>query len=443
MRKLVLAFSSILLVSVAFAQSTTPPAPPLSGTVNTAETTPPPRYEDNVRPLGGVQNFDLGSRTELFNLLTTAFDFSQSYGTNPGLQTGTGGETAWGGTTNVGGTLQLMRTDTAQHFSLSYRGAAQLNSYNSDLNTQIHALHLSESINAGRWNYVLGNDLSYEPNAFGANPPIMFPGTDFVGGGFRPGVGPDSTIFTEQNTRLTNTTVGQVTYGLSRISSLTANVSYGILHYTNNDFLDTRQLTSTANYNHRFGRNTIGMGYTYSRFMYSAADENFDTHAAEFSYGRRVIGRVSIEVAAGPTFTRIHLGPISSLDITANARSTLKYVGTRTTLSLGYSRAVTAGSGITPGALTDNVYGTASRRLSQSVRVNLSVGYARNVGTESASTYNSVYAATDITRDIGRYLSMSLGYAGQRQTSDIGAANLSSHAAVVSLHWRFRPVRLQ
>lgn len=441
MRKLALALSSILLVSASFAQSIPPPAPPVAGSLDTSEPAPPPRYEDNVRPLGGVQNYDLGNRTDLFNLLTPTFDFSQSYGTNPGLQTVKGGETVWGATTSVGGSLQLMRTSTSQQFSMTYRGAAQLNSYNSALNTQVHALSLSESLGVGRWHYVFGNDLSYEPNAFGATLPFLFPGMD--GTGFRPGLGPDSTILTPQNTRLSETPMAQVSYGLSRSSVVTGNVSYGILHYTNDGFLDTRQLTSTGSYNHSFGHNTVGVAYTYSKFMYANADEDFNTQALEFSYARRIIGRVSIELGAGPTFTNIHVGPISFLNTTANGKANIKYAGNKTDLNFGYTRAVTAGSGITPGTITDDISGSIHRKLSHTFSINGSVRYVLNSGTAAPTNFNSSLFAADITRDVGRYLSMSIGYNGQGQTGNVSTANIASHAAVVSLRWRFRPVRLQ
>lgn len=449
MKKLVLALSIILLSSPMLAQSTQPlaqstqpPAPPLTGTVDDTDTAPPPRYEENVRPLSGVQDFDLGNRTELFNLLTPTFNFSQAYGTNPGLRTVTQGETIWGSTTAVGGSLQLMRAGTNQQLSMSYKGAALINSSDSSLNTQIHSLELSETINTGRWNYVLGNNLSYEPNATGASAPLLFPATDY-GSGFRPGISPNDTILTEQNTRLSNTIVGQVSYGLSRASMATANLSYGILHYTNNDFLDTRQLNSTGSYDHKIGRNTIGVGYTYSKFMYAHADENFETNSLEFTCGRRVVGRISVDGAIGPTFIIIHSGAVAFTDIRPTGRANFRYTGNLLNLAVGYSRAVTGGSGITSGALTDSVSGSVQRKLSQSLTANLSAGYSRNRGADGTSVFDNFSVTAGILRNIGRYMSLSLGYNGQQQTSNVSFANLSSNSVVMSLQWRFRPIRLQ
>lgn len=449
MKTLLLLFSVLLGAVNCLAQATEPPPPAATGLQDT-ETTPPPRYEDNVRPLSGVQNYDVGTRTDHMNVLIPAFTFSGSYGTNPGLQAGTQGETVWGSTTNLGGSLEMMRGSAAKLFSMSYRGSAQLNSYNSDLNTQIHSLDMTESITAGRWTYVLGDTLAYQPNAYGAYAPLLFPGvgTGAPGGGLQSGVTPNDTVLTSQNTQLSNTAVGQITYGLSRASSVTGSVSYGILHYLEGDLLDNRQLNATGGFDHRFGRNTMGVSYTHSRFMYDNIDENFYTNTIHLTYGRRVIGRFSLSLEAGPTLRTITTGTTSTTNTDVSGSASFQYTGNRAGFGLTYARAVTGGSGVMIGAITDSASFSADRRISHTFSTNVNAGYSRNseinAGTTGAGTdYKTFFAGAGISQQIGRYLSIGLGYRGQRQTSDLAAANLTSHSAVVSVQWRFRPLRLQ
>jgi hypothetical protein len=449
MKTSLLLFSVLLGAVNCLGQATEPPPPAATG-VQVADTNPLPRYEDNVRPLSGVQNFDVGTRTEYMNVLIPAFTFSGSYGTNPGLQSGTQGETVWGYTTNLGGSLDMMRGSAAKLFSMSYRGSAQLNSYNSSLNTQIHSLDMTESITTGRWTYVLGDTLSYQPNAYGAYAPLLFPGigTGIPGGGLQNGVTPNDTVLTSQNTQLSNTSIGQVTYGLSRASSVTGSVSYGILHYLEGDLLDNRQLNATGGFDHRFGRNTMGVSYTHSRFMYDNIDQNFYTNTIHLTYGRRVIGRFSLSLEAGPTLRTLTTGSNSSTSTDVSGSASFQYTSNRTNFSLGYARAVTGGSGVLIGAITDTVSFSADRRLSHTLSANAAAGYSKNSEINTGNTvtgtdYKTFFVGAGISQQIGRYLSFGLGYRGQRQTSDLAIANLTSHSAVVTMQWRFRPLRLK
>ena len=98
MKRNLLLLSITLIAAFAFGQSTDAPAPPtdapappLSGTTEAPTNPSSARYEENVRPLSGVQEFDLGYRTDRMNVLTPSFTFSEGYGTNPGLSTGSQG----------------------------------------------------------------------------------------------------------------------------------------------------------------------------------------------------------------------------------------------------------------------------------------------------------------------------------------------------------------
>lgn len=444
MKTFLLMLSVVLGVVSCLAQSTEPPAPAVAG-VNDADNTPPPRYEDNVRPLSGVQNFDVGTRTDRINVLVPALTMSGSYGTNPGYSYGSQGQTVWGATTNLGGSLQMERGNVSNLFSMSYLGSGQLNSYNSDLNTQVHSLGLKQSITAGRWNFVLGDTFAYQPNAYASYPTLLFPGINTGNpDNFRPGTGPNNTVLTSQNTQISNTGLGQATYGLTRASSITGNFSYGILHYLEGNLLDSQQLNATGGFDHRFGHDSMGVSYTYSRFMYDNVDETFDTNTIHLTYGHRVIGRFSIALEAGPTFRNIQSGGTSVRDVDVSGAASLHYTGNRSGFGLSYIRAVTGGSGVTVGAVTDSVSVSADRKITRFFSGNANAGYSLNSGITGAQTeYKTLFFGAGISRSVSRYLTFAVGYRGQRQTSDNASANFTSHAAVVSMQWQFRPIRLQ
>lgn len=444
MKSYFLLLTTVLIAATVVAQNAEPPVAPAIGVEDTAPA-PARRYEDNVRPLSGVQNFDLGGRVDRMNVLIPAFTMSGSYGTNPANQTGSQGETVWGYTTNIGGSLQMMRGSTARLFSLAYQGSAQLNSYDSDVNTQVHSLDLTQTITSGRWTYVLGNTLAYQPNAYGAHPALLYPGIDSgtPGGELRPGITPNDSILNSPNSQISNTSVGQITYGLSRVSSLTGSFSYGMLHFLEGDLLDTRQLSATGGFDRRFGRNTIGVSYTYSRFMYDHFDESFDTNTIHLTYGRRLLGRFSMTLAAGPTFRNRNTGSMSEVSTDVSGSATLQYASTRSTLAMSYARAVTGGSGVTAGAITDSIAVSGDRKLSRTFSANANAGYTINSEMFGAGTdYKTLFVGAGFARTIGRYLTFGLGYRGQQQTGNLASAEFTSHSAVVSMQWRFRPVRI-
>ena len=186
---------------------------------------------------------------------------------------------------------------------------------------------------------MLGDTLTYQPNAFAANGALLFPGSDIAtpGSDLKPGTGPNSSVLA-QNKQLSNTALGQISYGLSRSSVLTSSVSYGVLHYLDDNFLDTHEVKVTGGYDHSFGHNTVGVKYTYSKFMYDNVDANFYTNTMQATYGRRIIGRLSFNLGAGPTFRMTTTGATSITDADMSAHAGLMYYGSRTNVQLTYER---------------------------------------------------------------------------------------------------------
>jgi hypothetical protein len=444
MKKHILLTMVVLIGAWGFGQTPDPQAVP-AGPVEVSDgTNSAPRYEENVRPLSGVQSYDLGIRTDRLNVLTPSFTLSESYGTNPGLLFGSQSEPVWSSTTTLGGALQMARGNAKRLFSMSYLGSAQLSSYDSNLNTQIHSLEITQAIKAGRWDFLFGDTLRYQPNAYGASAPLLYAGSNVVQqSGFRPEVTPNDTVLSQQANQLTSTAVGQVSYGLSRTSVLTASASYGILRYLDGNFLDTQQFNASGGFDHRIGRNTVGVGYTYSRFMYDDLAQNFATNTVQLTFARRLLGRVTFAAGAGPTFTTTTIGSISNTNVDLSARASLQYANNRSTLDLSFSRAVTGGSGVTPGAVTNAISAGAERKLTRTISWSANGGYARNSSEASGTDFDTYYIATGVSHMVGRYMSISVGYRGQKQTSDSSFANLSTNSVVASFVWKFRPIRLQ
>lgn len=440
MKTKVFLLSFVLTSAFAVAQSTQPPS-----TAVEAEA-PIPRFEDNIRPLSGVQDYDLGTRTEKLNTLSPSLSISESYGTNPGLIVDATNKTTWGSVTNLGGALRLAKGNGPKLFTLDYRGTGQINSYDSDRNTQIHALNFVGQVQSGRWTYVVGDDLSYQPNAYGAYNSLLYPGvgSSISGSDIQPGVTTGNGILSSTGSKqFTSATFGQVNYQLSRKSEITFNGTFNLLNYIEGPYLDTRQYTGTVAYDHRFRRDTLGVSYSYSKLTYSGVDEDFDVNTVHLTYGRRIIGRYSIMLGIGPSFQRTNFTTGSVNNVYVSGEATLRYAGTWAATSISYMRSVTGGSGIVTGAMTDSIAASLDKKLSRNVSMNLGGGYTYNTGHTSTSEFKNFYVSGGISRQVGRYVIVALGYRGQQQFGNATYEEIRSHAAVASLIWNLKPIRLR
>jgi hypothetical protein len=431
-----------MLATGAVAQTQSAPPAPVAGSVQDQPATP--TYEPSNQPLSGVQTQDIGWSSESRNTLSPFLTVSGGWESNapnyssPGSNSGSG-------LMNVGGGLTLNRmTGPGNVTTLSYLGGGQLYTIDSNLDGSFQKMNFSQSMLFGRWSFLAADGLSYQKDAFAGAAPLLFPGADFGSGGspFRPGITPGESIIGQNVGRINNSASGQVTYGFSRQTSLTTNFSYGMLHYLGDSvYLSNRQLGAGTGLDHRFGRNTLGVNYSFTRFSYDSFPEKFDSHVAQVVFSHVLTGRWSFEAGGGPAIVVSDFSLFQSTSIYGSGQVALHYHVPSSDLSLRYSRSVTNGSGVLPGALTDDIGFSGNHKLNRSTSVNLSGGYSRNSGAFVNSSFNTFYVGGGISQALGRYASVSLGYTGQRQTGT-SSTSLTRHSVLVSFKWSFRPILL-
>jgi hypothetical protein len=274
---------------------------------------------------------------------------------------------------------------------------------------------------------------------------MLFPGVYFGPGGnlFIPGLSPGESLIGQNTPRINNTSSAQVTYGFSRKTSITADVSYGVLHYLdNNAYLSTRQVGGGVGLDHRFGRNTVGVNYNFTKFSYEDIPVKFDSHTVQVLYSHVLTGRWSFEAGGGPEIVMTNLAFFNTKKVYGSGRVGVHYHMPTSDLGVHYGRGVTNGSGLLPGAVTDDLGFTASRKLSRTMSANASGGYARNAGAFVNSSFNTFYTGVGLSQALGRHATVSFGYTGQRQTGN-GYSGLTRHAVLVTFSWNPRPILLQ
>src|SRR5512146_1244666 len=389
---LILFLLILATTAVGQAQSAPPaPAAPVSGSVQDQPTTPD-SYEPANQPLSGVETQDIGLPSSARNTLIPTFTVSGGWDSNAPRLASSGSDSASGSAAFSGGLTLNRDYGKGNTTSLSYMGGEQLYTIDSELNSQFHRLFLEQTLVAGRWSFLVSDGLSYQKDAYANAPPMLFPGLYFGPGGtlFRPGVTPGESIIGQNTPRINNTSAGQVSYGFSRATALTASFSYGLLQYFDtNAYLSNRQMAAGGGLDHKFGRNTIGVNYSYSKFSYDDIPVKFDTHTVQLMYSHVLTGRWSFEVGGGPSIVVSNYAFLDSREVYGTGQAALHYHMPTSDWSVHYGRSVTNGSGVLPGAISDEVGVGASRQLRKSMTVNFSGGYARNSGAFTDSSFNT------------------------------------------------------
>jgi hypothetical protein len=398
--------------------------------------TRPEAAADN-RPVTGARNLGLGSDSGQ-NTLQAGLSVAQSVTSNARLASGS--STDWSGVSTVSGNLELSRASKQTSTELSYRGGANFYTADSSMNSHDHQFGIAETFNLRRWTLVFADHFEYQPEGYSSSFGSLF-GPD--GADLRSTYLPDGSLLTPFTSRLMNTGVAELQYGFTRRTSVTASGSYSLMKFPDSSLLDSTERTLSGGLNHSFGRNTVGVGYTNTMFKYDSVPVTMMTHGVELTFARRVTGRLSFEAGAGPQVLVTTIAGVDGNELLATGHLAIRRQDGRTASSLSYSHGVTGGSGVTPGAKTDQVMAGVDHAFSRGVTVMASTGFARNEAMLGPLTYNTFHATGGVTRHLGRNASLSLTYFFQRQLSNGAFDHMQSHTVMFSFNWAFRPVRFK
>ncbi len=324
--------------------------------------------------------------------------------------------------TQLGGSVAFDQTWSRFHTTIVYDGAALLYNPHKIANQQSHTLGVSQDIEWQRWILRLRDD-------FVASPQATFSGFDTGGFGsgevgmlatILPGLGPDETILTAYAMRVNEVGLAEVDYRLSRRSEITFAGSYGVLHFLSPGYIDSYEANGRAGYNYQLDpKDTIGFLYDYSLVGYSGLSEKVDSNLGQVTFGRKVLGRLSVSVTAGPQ--RIGLdnyGSTAQSQWAWSASAAATYVQRRTNYSVTFTRGLMAGAGVLLGAYGDTIIGGVTRQLSRTWTVAGTAGYARNsnvAAMDGANLFSNYYGTASLAHDLSRRLVVTLNYGFQKQ----------------------------
>ncbi|HEY0702027.1 MAG TPA: hypothetical protein VGD60_04600, partial [Candidatus Acidoferrales bacterium] len=293
---------------------------------------------------------------------------------------------------------------------------------------------------------------------------VALPGGGSIG--LQPGLTPGDSILTTRGNRATNSFLTQADIFLDRRSSITIAGGYSLLHYFDNDLVDFGDSIFQAGYNYQLNRkDTLAFFYRFSGYRYSGFNQSINDNSFQASYGRRVTGRFSFQIAGGPDITFVN-SPLTAATTTVPASggqtrelywslsTSATYQLQRVILAGSYSHGVSGGSGVLLGGIADMVSGTAGRQLTRQLNGSVDVGYSHNKGINAFSTTGTApqsfgywYGGVGFDRTLGRALDLNLNYQLQHQASNqdfcVGVTcnqNLTRHQITVGLNWHRQPI---
>ena len=371
--------------------------------------------------------------------------------------------TDWNSTSFVAGNLSLLSYWPHAQLGINYSGGGNFSTDAAVGRGYFHQLAIVQSFRFRRVEFDFVDQFSYLPESqfgFGAGSGLSAPGINGSLGPSLPGLQlsyqPNQSILASTGTRDSNSITGQMTYHLSRRSSFTFTGSYGILRFNEAGNIDVDDTIFSAGYNYLLSKkDTIGAVYNFTDYEYLGNPQGIHDHSIGLAYGRKITGRLALQMFIGPEYTTFALplnGETSRTSVAAGGN--LSYAFARGSVSASYNHGVGGGSGAFAGANTDTLSGSVNRRLSRVWNGGISFGFSRNASLVnnsllgSPSAFDSWFAGASLARPVGRNANLSLGYTAYIQEEPscstpacMGA--LVQHQISASMQWHTRPLVLR
>lgn len=426
-----------------------------------------PAAAPDTSPVSGAQDLTTGAIRTSHSFLLPSFSLTTQADKNPrGFSASNSGTVR--SLTYLLGRVNLVRTSGLSRLSVDYLSGATLSNSRNDGSSVIQGLHVADTFSWRRWSLLLGDQMDYLPDTpfgFGGVGGLSGFGAGGLGGlpggtqpTFRPELLPSQTIPIARVSRISNTVVTQANYQLNARSSLTAFQSYGILRFLDANFLDSSQSTLQAGYNYQVNSaETLAVIYRFTAFRFPHQEQGIDDHIVRLSYARRVTGRLSAQISAGPEVVRGRRAAGANQRVSWNLSSAVNYQLPRISFGVNYDRSVTGGSGVLAGAETSQVQASVSRNLSRAWQGTLGLGYANNRALSQATganvnggARNNWFTSIRVSRRLGRGRDFFLAYSVRVEgTNNAGCAGLNcgqtalGHQISIGFHWAMRPVVLE
>jgi len=426
------------------------PAPAGRGLLSYSPEAQAPESQPDTHFLSGAESIGLGSLQALRSLFDPALRITQS--ADAGVVAG-----HTNSVTSLGGSLLFERHGKQSHLTALYNGAHTFYRPDSLFDRPYHGLAVSEELQRGRWTLRLRDDMALSPESAFGNLPTggAASGPDSSLTGIKPSLAPSDTIATGRTKRLNNTALGELSYGLTRRTAMTLVGSYGVLHFLDSGFIGSRQTSGRIGLDHALNaKNSLALNYGFDDLRFSGSTSRMQSHLMQMALGRRITGRLALQLAAGPQILHPrNYGAFNANSWGWSMFSALSYQQRFSSYALSYFRGITGGSGVLLGSRTDTISASATHQFARSWSASVNGGYARNNNLTSngttASRFENWFGGVTLDRALGQHARMGMNYTFQDQNHieicPVASCGVQSPRQLftVSLEWHLRPARLE
>lgn len=420
----------------------------------------------DTTPLSGIEPISLGKAPLGHNYLQPQFKI---FSTADSDELSASGNSGWADFTSFLGGLDVHQESGISDLELSYLGGGTIAIGGNAGDSVLQQLGVNEALNWRRVKLTFVEQFSLLPESSfgyaGLGGGVSLPGGGSIG--LQPGLTPGDSVLTTRGLRLTNSFLTEADINLDPRSSITVAGGYSQLHYFDNNFLNFGDTILQVGYNHQMTRkDTFAVFYRFSGYRYSGFNQAINDNSFQVSYGRRVTGRLSFQIAGGPdiTFVTVPITGTAAAAPTSSGKmqelywslsSSVQYQLQRTGVSASYSHGVNGGSGVLAGAIGDTASASANRQLTRQVNGGVTFGYSRSTGLNALTTptaptmqsYGYWFGGVNFTRTWGRALDLNLSYTVQYQDSNstfcVGPAcvtNLFRNQISFGVNWHRQPI---
>jgi hypothetical protein len=411
-------------------------------------------------PLTGAQIAGLGSPESGHSYWVPGLQYATTIQSQP---LGQNNSTDWYADHYFGGNVTLLKNWGRSQLALNESAGDFLSGATGQQSGWYNQLALQQSFQWGRWHLQFLDQFSYLPESqmgFGGGTGISLPGIGGSLGAYLPGLGgglvPNQSIYSALGPRYSNAFATQMTYDLSRRSSVTVTGSYGILRFTQSGNVDSDIPGGSLGYNYTLSpKDTIGVVYRYSAYHFQGQPQAFGEQVASLAYGRKITQRLALQLYCGPDFTTYRIAANGqSFRTSVYSNANLVYGFERGSISANYFHGFADGSGVLVGSNIDELWSAVNRQLSRQWTGFLNFGFSLNTPVQSSATpsganYHSWLGGGGLSRALGRNFSFSVTYTGRVLQSTIPgctgtgcSSSPNQQMAAVSLQWHTSPLVL-
>ena len=418
----------------------------------------------DTAPLSGIENISLGHARLDHNYLQPQFEI---FSTADSDELSAKGNTGWGDFTSFLGGVDLHQAAGVSNLTLTYLGGGTIAIGGTAGNSVLQQMGVTEALTWRRTKLTFVDQLSLLPESSfgygGLGGGVALPGGGSLG--LQNGLTPGDSVLTTRGLRLSNSFLTEGDIFLTPRSSVTIAGGYSLLHYFDNSLINFGDIIFQGGFNRQMTRkDTFAVFYRFSGYRYSGFNQSINDNSFQASYARRVTGRLSFQVSAGPDIAFV-TQPITTSTATPTMSTSqqqelfwslsanVQYQLERTGFAGSYNHGVSGGSGVLAGSIADTATGNVNRQLTRQLNGGLNIGYSHNNGlnllgtTPTTQSYGYWYGGVSFTRTWGRALDFNFNYLAQHQTSNsdfcVGptcGTNLFRQQISIGLNWHRQPI---